>query len=84
MVLSGPVTGTSNRFAYNAVHSKMSHSTHNGSNSAKAKKLYTDTDPEIQTEIITDINVKKPSKVGNLLMEVKVDPGSEANYIPFT
>ena len=75
MVLSGLVTGMSNRFACNAVDSKMSHSTDNGSNSAKAKKLYTDTGPEIQTEIITDINVKKPSKAGNLLIEVKVDPG---------
>ena len=35
-----------------------------------------------QTEIITDINVKNPAHAGNLLIEVKVDPGSEANCMP--
>ena len=35
--------------------------------------------PSSQTEIITDIQVKKPAHAGSLWMEVKVDPGSEAN-----
>ena len=80
-VLSGPPEpGTFNSFACDAVHSKLSH-THNGSNAA-SKRLYTDTDPTSQTEIITDIQIKKPAKAGSLWMEVKVDPGSEANCMP--
>ena len=71
----------SNRFACYGVHSKLSHSTHNGNNTAESKKLYMDTDPESQTEIIIDIIVKKPSRAGNLMLEVKIDPGSEANCI---
>ena len=47
-----------------------------------SKRLYTDTDPMSQTEIITDIQVKKPARAGSLWMEVKVDPGSEANCMP--
>ena len=59
-VLSGPPkAGTFNSFACDAVHSKLSH-THNESN-APSKRLYTDTDPSSQTEIITDIQVKKPA-----------------------
>ena len=81
-VLSGPPEpGTFNSFACDAVHSKLSH-THNESNVAKGKRLYTDTDPMSQTEIITDIQVKKPASAGSLWMEVKVDPGSEANCMP--
>ena len=81
LVLSGPpIEGTSNPFACNAVHSKLGH-THNESNAA-SKRLYTDTDPTSQTEIITDIQVKKPARAGSLWMEVKVDPGSEANCMP--
>ena len=80
-VLSGPeIEGTFNSFACDAVHSKLSH-TPNGSNAA-SKRLYTDTDPMSQTEIITDIQVKKPARAGSLWMEVKVDPGSEANCMP--
>ena len=80
-VLSGPpIEGTSNPFACDAVHSKLGH-THNESNAA-SKRLYTDTDPTSQTEIITDIQVKKPVRAGSLWMEVKVDPGSEANCMP--
>ena len=83
-VLSGPPlkeAGTFNSFACDAVHSKLGH-THNESNVAKSKRLYTDTDPMSQTEIITDIQVKKPARAGSLWMEVKVDPGSEANCMP--
>ena len=80
-VLSGPeIEGTFNSFACDAVHSKLS-PTHNGSNAA-SKRLYTDTDPMSQTEIITDIQVKKPARAGSLWMEVKVDPSSEANCMP--
>ena len=80
-VLSGPpIEGTSNPFACDAVHSKLGH-THNESNAA-SKRLYTDTDPTSQTEIITDIQVKKPARAGSLWMEVKVDPSSEANCMP--
>ena len=80
-VLSGPpIEGTSNPFACDAVHSKLS-PTHNESNAA-SKRLYTDTDPTSQTEIITDIQVKKPARAGSLWMEVKVDPSSEANCMP--
>ena len=80
-VLSGPPEpGTFNSFVCDAVHSKLSH-THNESNAA-SRRLYTDTDPTSQTEIITDIQVKKPARAGSLWMEVKVDPGSEANCMP--
>ena len=75
-----PIEGTSNPFACDAVHSKLS-PTHNESHAA-SNRLYTDTDPTSQTEIITDIHVKKPAKAGSLWMEVKVDPGSEANCMP--
>ena len=81
-VLSGPPQpGTFNSFACDAVHSKLNH-THNESNVAKSKRLYTDTDPMSQTEIITDVHIKKPARAGSLWMEVKVDPGSEANCMP--
>ena len=81
MVLSGPSkAGTSNSFACDVIHSKLAH-THNESNAA-CKRLYTDIDPMSQTEIITDITVKKPACAGNLWIEVKVDPSSEANCIP--
>ena len=80
-VLSGPpIPGTFNSFACDAVHSKLDH-THNESNAA-SRRLYTDTDPTSQTEIITDIQVKKPARAGSLWMEVKVDPSSEANCMP--
>ena len=80
VLLGPPKAGTFNSFACDAVHSKLSH-THNESN-APSKRLYTDTDPSSQTEIITDIQVKKPARAGSLWMEVKVDPGSEANCMP--
>ena len=81
-VLSGPTKeGTFNSFACDAIHSKLSH-THNESNAAQSKRLYMDTDPMSQTEIITDIQVKKPAHAGSLWMEVKVDPSSEANCMP--
>ena len=61
MVLSGPQEeGTYNRFSCFAVHSKMSQSTN-----AKSKPyegLYTDTDPDDRSEIITDITIRMPGK----------------------
>ena len=45
-------------------------------------KVYTDTDSDGKTEIITDINVKFQGKA--IEMEVKVDPGAETNCIPLS
>ena len=45
-------------------------------------KAYTDTDSDGKTEIITDITCKFKGKL--IAMEVKVDPGSETNYIPLS
>ena len=45
-------------------------------------KAYTDTDSDGKTEIITDITCKFNGKL--VAMEVKVDPGSETNCIPFS
>ena len=76
-VLSGPEEeGTYNRFSCFAVHSKMAQSTN-----AKGKPtegLYTDTDPDDRSEIITDVTIRMPGKAGTMMMEVKVDPGGAA------
>ena len=48
--------------------------------SSNKGKAYTDTDSDGKTEIITDITSKFDGKL--ITMEVKVDPGSEANCIP--
>ena len=48
----------------------------------KTYKVYTDTDSDGKTEIITDINVKFQGKA--IEMEVKVDPGAETNCIPLS
>ena len=50
--------------------------------SNKKYRVYTDTDSDGKTEIITDINCKFEGKV--FAMEVKVDPGSETNCIPLS
>ena len=50
--------------------------------SNKKYRVYTDTDSDGKTEIITDINCKFKGKV--FAMEVKVDPGSETNCIPLS
>ena len=77
-VLWGPSeTGTSNLFAGYAVQSNMALSTNNGSNA-----LYTDTDPDLRSEIITVIKIKKPGTAGHLLIEVKLNIGNEANCVP--
>ena len=80
-VPSGPEEeGTYNRFSYFAVHSKMSQSTN--ARSKPLEGLYTDTDPDNRSEIITDITIRVPGKAGTMMMEVKVDPGAQPSCIP--
>ena len=80
-VLSGPVEeDTYNRFSCFAVHSKMSQSTN--AKSKPLEGLYTDTDPDNRSEIITDITIRMPGKAGTMMMEVKVDPGVQPSCIP--
>ena len=82
-VLSGKVLdfkGTYNRFSCNAVNSKLAHSTSTKSKSNEG--LYTDTDPDIRSEIITDITIRMQGKAGTMLMEVKVDSGAQSSCIP--
>ena len=81
MVLSGPEEeGTYNRFSCFAVHSKMSQSTN--AKSKPLEGLYTNTDPDNRSEIITDITIRMPGKAGTIMMEVKVDPGVQPSCIP--
>ena len=80
-VLSGPEEeGTYNRFSCFAVHSKMSQSTN--AKSKPMERLYTDTDPDNRSEIITDVTIRMPGKAGTMMMEVKVDPGAQPSCIP--
>ena len=80
-VLSGlEEEGTYNRFSSFAVHSKMSQSTN--TKSKPLEGLYTDTDPDNRSEIITDVTIKMPGKAGTMMMEVKVDPGVQPSCIP--
>ena len=81
MVLSGPSEeGMYNRFSCFAVHSKMAQSTN--TKSKPLEGLYTDTDPDNRSEIITDITIRVPGKNGTMMMEVKVDPGAQPSCIP--
>ena len=76
-VPSGPEEeGTYNRFSCFAVHSKMAQSTN--AESKPMEGLYTDTDPDARSEIITDVTIRMPGKAGTMMMEVKVDPGGAA------
>ena len=80
-VLSGPEEeGMYNRFSCFAVHSKMSQSTN--AKSKPTEGLYTDTDPDDRSEIITDVTIRMPGKAGTMMMEVKVDPGAQPSCIP--
>ena len=82
-VLSGKVPdneGTYNRFSCFAVHSKMVQSTN--TKSKPSKGLYTDTDPDNRSEIITDVTIRVPGKPGTMIMDVKVDPGVQPSCIP--
>ena len=72
--------GTYNRFSCFAVHSKMSQSTN--AKSKPLEGLYTDTDPDNRSEIITDITIRMPGKASTMMMEVKVDPGAQPSCIP--
>ena len=81
MVLSGPEEeGTYNRFSCFAVHSKMAQSTN--TKGKPVEGLYTDTDPDDRSEIITDVTIRMPGKAGTMMMEVKVDPGAQPSCIP--
>ena len=80
-VLSGlEEEGTYNRFSCFAVHSKMSQSTN--AKSKPMEGLYTDTDPDDRSEIITDVTIRMPGKAGTMMMAVKVDPGAQPSCIP--
>ena len=80
-VLSGlEEEGTYNRFSCFAVHSKMAQSTNDKSKPSEG--LYTDTDPDDRSEIITDVTIRMPGKAGTMMMEVKVDPGAQPSCIP--
>ena len=52
------------------------------SNCNKKYKVYTDTDSDGKTEIITDITCKFDGEL--VAMEVKDDPGSETNCLPLS
>ena len=81
MVLSGPEEeGMYNRFSCFAVHSKMVQSTN--TKSKPLEGLYTDTEKDNRSEIITDITISMPGKAGTMMMEVKVDPGVQSSCIP--
>ena len=69
-----------NRFSCSAVHSKMFQSTN--AKSKPVEGLYTDTDPDNRSEIITDVTIRMPGKAGTMMMEVKVDPGAQPSCIP--
>ena len=69
-----------NRFSCFAVHSKMSQSTN--AKSKPLEGLYTDTDPDDRSEIITDVTIRMPGKAGTMMMEVKVDPEMQPSCIP--
>ena len=79
-ILSGPEEGMYNRFSCFAVQSKMSQSTN--TKSKPLEGLYTDTDPDDRSEIITDVTIRMPGKAGTMMMEVKVDPGVQPSCIP--
>ena len=83
LVLSGKVPdeeGMYNRFSCFAGHSKMAQNTN--TKSKPLEGMYTDTDPENRSEIIADITVRVPGKAGTMIIEVKVDPGSQPSCIP--
>ena len=63
-----------------AVHSKMAQSTN--AKSKPIEGLYTDTDPDNISEIITDVTIRVPGKPGTMMIEVKVDPGAQPSCIP--
>ena len=80
-VLSGlQEEGTYNRFSCFAVHSKMSQNTN--AKSKPSEGLYTDTDPDNRSEIITDVTIRMRGKAGTMMMEVKVDPEAQPSCIP--
>ena len=79
-VPSGPEEGMYNRVSCFAVQSKMSQSTN--AKSKPLEGLYTDTNLDDRSEIITDVTIRMPGKAGTMMMEVKVDPGVQLSCIP--
>ena len=79
-VLSGLEEGMYNRFSCFAAQSKMSQSTN--TKSKPLEGLYTDTDPDDRSDIITDVTIRLPGKAGTVMMEVKVDPRAQPSCIP--
>ena len=72
LVLSGPnEEDMYNRFSCFAVNSKLAHTANTRS---KPERLYTDTDPDHRSEIITDVTIRVLFKAGTMMLEVKVDP----------
>ena len=69
-----------NRFSYYAVNSTVAQNTN--AKSKLLERLYTDTDPDNRSEIITDITIRVPGKPGTMMMEIKVDPGAQPSCIP--
>ena len=61
--------GMYNRFSCFAVHSKMTQSTN--AKSKPSEGLYTDTDPDYRSEVITDVTIRVPGKPGTMMMEVR-------------
>ena len=69
-VLSGPVDeGMFNRFSCFAVNSKLPHSTNAR---CKPEGLYTDTDPDHRSEIITDVTIRVPGKAGTMMLKLRL------------
>ena len=81
MVLSGPdKEDTYNRFSCYAVNSKLAQSTI--TKSKPLERLYTGTDPDNRSEIITYVTIMVPGMAGTMMMEVKVDRGAQPSCIP--
>ena len=69
-VLSGPVDeGMFNRFSCFVVNSKLAHSTNARS---KPERLYTDTDPDHRSEIVTDVTIRVLGKAGTMMLKLRL------------
>ena len=67
-------------FSCCAVHSKMAQSTN--TKNKPSEGLYTDTDPDNRSEIVTDVTIRMPGKAGTMIMKVKVYHGAQPSCIP--
>ena len=50
--------------------------------SKPSEGLYTDTDPDNRSEIITDVTIRMSGKASTMMMKVKVDHGAQPSCIP--